>query len=155
MMLGSSCVLVVFIALCHQEPNANSKPEALDLSVKNPQKISGTIPPEGPRRTKALENGKRLFVEQGCWQCHNLDNDAMPPGRDFANIGPDLTWAADRLSRAQFIESIVAPNAVIAEPKEKYAVGKASKMPSYADQLRKEDLLDLVIFLSSQKRRNN
>jgi quinoprotein glucose dehydrogenase len=55
----------------------------------------------------ALE-GEQIFRSGQCTQCHLVNNVG-------GNVGPDLTHVASRLPRIELLESVVAPNARIAE----------------------------------------
>lgn len=52
--------------------------------------------------------GREWFVQKACVSCHRLD------GRG-GNVGPDLTALAGKRTRAEWLESIVDPNARISE----------------------------------------
>ena len=54
------------------------------------------------------EKGKRLFVSQGCIACHAIDPDAVQKG-------PYLGAAGAKFERPYLIESIIDPNAVVAQ----------------------------------------
>jgi putative heme-binding domain-containing protein len=54
------------------------------------------------------ENGKRLFVAQGCIACHAVDIKAVQKG-------PYLGSAGSKFTRDYLIESITDPNAVVAQ----------------------------------------
>lgn len=54
------------------------------------------------------ENGKRLFVSQGCMACHAVDIKALQKG-------PYLGSAGSKFTRDYLIESIIDPNAVVAQ----------------------------------------
>ncbi|MEP2777423.1 MAG: HEAT repeat domain-containing protein [Luteolibacter sp.] len=54
------------------------------------------------------ENGKRLFVSQGCIACHAVDIKAVQKG-------PYLGSAGAKFSRDYLIESVIDPNAVVAQ----------------------------------------
>ena len=56
---------------------------------------------------RSLENGKQLYRELGCIQCHRLADEG-------GGAGPDLTRLPAKLSPEQLIESIVEPSANIA-----------------------------------------
>jgi putative heme-binding domain-containing protein len=89
--------------------------------------VSLTIPPVDPKNPGQLGNmpwdklldtataakgdarlGAELFKRQSCAACH-----ATAPGQ--APIGPQLTDIGKRYNRRQLIESIIRPNAVIAQ----------------------------------------
>ena len=52
--------------------------------------------------------GEQIFRSGQCTQCHLVNNVG-------GNVGPDLTHVASRLPRTELLESVVAPNAKIAE----------------------------------------
>lgn len=55
-----------------------------------------------------FENGKKMYSAAACILCHQLGGE----GRVF---GPDLTSVANRFSRKDILESIVAPSKVVSE----------------------------------------
>ncbi|HEX5791022.1 MAG TPA: c-type cytochrome [Luteolibacter sp.] len=55
-----------------------------------------------------IEEGKRLFTAQGCIACHAVDPAAVQKG-------PDLGTAGSKFTRDYLIESILNPNAVVAQ----------------------------------------
>ncbi len=71
---------------------------------------------------------------------------------DEERIGPDLANVGDRLSIDELAESILNPNAVIAEPQERHKDGGLSKMPAMPD-LTSDELTKLILFLSLQTAR--
>ena len=74
-----------------------------------------------------------------CAACHDLEGSA-------AELGPKLNGIADRLSREKIIESIVKPNAEIAEGYE------ADMMPQdFGEQMRVSELDLIVDYLSKMK----
>jgi uncharacterized repeat protein (TIGR03806 family) len=61
----------------------------------------------GSDRETSVKNGRRVFREAGCMQCHRLFHEG-------GGIGPELTGIARRQPPAKVLESIVDPSAVIA-----------------------------------------
>ncbi len=55
-----------------------------------------------------IAEGKRLFTSQGCIACHAIDPAAVQKG-------PDLGTAGSKFTRDYLIESILDPNAVVAQ----------------------------------------
>ena len=55
-----------------------------------------------------VENGKRLYVSQGCIACHAIDPAAVQKG-------PYLGAAGAKFERPYLIESIIDPNGVVAQ----------------------------------------
>lgn len=56
------------------------------------------------------ESGEELYVTAGCNACHKLDAVGAVGG-----VGPSLNDAGSRLSLDELVQSIIEPNAVIAE----------------------------------------
>ena len=87
------------------------------------------------------ENGRRLFLQHKlatCNRCHVYEGEG-------GSIGPDLTDIASRLDRQSILESILDPNAVMAEG----WTAPVSAMPALAPFLTDEEIRDLVEFLAS------
>jgi len=84
-----------------------------------------------------LTSGEDIIGEYGCAACHDL----LGSGAD---IGPSLYGIGKRMDRAGVIESIIAPNAVIADGFE------ADVMPAdFGESLRGSELLVLADYLIS------
>ena len=75
-----------------------------------------------------------------CFRCHSLDGSGT-------GVGPDLSTVGGRLSEAQLLESILSPNAALAEG----WTAPASAMPALAAFLSDDELRDVVAFLSAQQ----
>jgi cytochrome c oxidase subunit 2 len=87
--------------------------------------------------TGGAENGKQIFMAQGCGGCH-----ALSAAGTNGTTGPDLDQALGGQDEASIRESIVDPDAQIAEGFE------AGLMPKdYGDKLSNQELNDLVAFL--------
>ena len=56
---------------------------------------------------RSTENGKKVYQELGCIQCHRIADEG-------GGAGPDLTRIATKLTPAQIVQSIVEPSATIA-----------------------------------------
>ena len=108
--------------------------------------------PKTRRLSKAAENGRAGFYRYACWRCHTLGDEELPGNPDLLNSGPDLLTVGDRLSKEALYQSVVAPNAAIAEPvKDHTQAGGSSKMPSFAEAMSAAEINDLVAFLSDLK----
>lgn len=83
------------------------------------------------------ERGKDVFAAQGCGNCHTL-----AAAGSTATIGPNLDDALQGQSTDEIRESIVNPNAEIAEG------FRSGVMPQdFGDKLSDQELNDLVAFL--------
>ena len=82
--------------------------------------------------------GFALLTAQGCRACHDVIGTAKL-------IGPPLTNVRERLSAAEIRQSIVDPNAVIAE-----GFQKDLMLANFADTLSDEQLDQLVAYLSGE-----
>lgn len=94
----------------------------------------------------AGESGEELFVTAGCNACHQFD-----PAGAVGGVGPSLNGVGGRLSVEALKESIVEPNAVIAEI---CPAGPcpANVMPqNFAARLTPQQIETLVNYLSEQK----
>jgi mono/diheme cytochrome c family protein len=94
--------------------------------------------------------GKQVFVDAGCFKCHAISDAGLPDAGAEKRPGPDLTGMGAHHPAEYFAESILAPNAVIVMGPDFTGTDGLSIMPSYADSLSVEQLLDVVTFLRSQ-----
>jgi len=89
----------------------------------------------GGQATPLLVSGEAIVDEYGCASCHDL-------GGSGADLGPPLYGIGKRMTRAQLIESIIDPNAEIAEGYD------ADFMPTdFGETLRGNELLVLTDYL--------
>jgi mono/diheme cytochrome c family protein len=100
--------------------------------------VEGTLPKQEAGNAAA---GKTVFAGNGCGGCHTFT-----PAGSKGTIGPDLDKVLQGKD-AEFIrESIVNPNAEIAQG------FQPNVMPqTYGQQLSSKQIADLVAFLQSQK----
>ena len=95
-----------------------------------------------------IQKGQDAFYSYGCWHCHQLGDEEAPGLPDWENTGPDLADVGSRLSVAAIAQSILEPNAVIAEPRHMHEVDGQSRMPSFANPQAQEDIACMVAFLA-------
>ena len=95
-----------------------------------------------------IQKGHDAFYTYGCWHCHPLGDEETPGMPDWENSGPDLADVGRRLSAEAISQSILEPNAVIAEPRERHTDNGQSRMPSFANPEAKEDIACMVAFLA-------
>jgi quinoprotein glucose dehydrogenase len=84
--------------------------------------------------------GKKIFFERQdvqCLRCHKMNGTG-------GEVGPDLTGVAKRLSREQLLESIVLPNARIADGYQNLTV-RMKDGKSYVGLLKKEDFENVYL----------
>lgn len=90
----------------------------------------------------ADRDGPTLFTTFACNTCHTLDGSPL--------VGPSLQGVSTRLSRAEIYESIMDPDAVIAEG---FPPGVMSAMVSglgFRDKVSAKELQTLVAYLAEQ-----
>lgn len=98
---------------------------------------AGTQPTTTAAAGGGAENGKQIFIGQGCGGCH-----ALSAAGTSGTTGPDLDEALKGQGEAFIRESIVDPDAQISKGFE------AGLMPKdYGDKLSDQELSDLVAFL--------
>jgi len=110
-----------------------------------PTKVVGTLPTSTTGTEETVSGGdaaagKTVFTSQGCGSCHT-DQAAGTNG----TVGPNLTTALKGKTPAFVQQSIVDPNAEVAEGYQPNIMP-----PNYDQQLSKKQLADLVAFLSPQ-----
>jgi len=90
--------------------------------------------------------GEELFIAAACNSCHQHDGLGSVGG-----VGPNLTDVGNRLAQDEIVQSIVEPNAVIAE---NCPAGPcpAGVMPqNLAERLTPEQIEALAMFLAESK----
>jgi len=116
---------------------------------------AGPVVPEGSELA-----GKTLFVDKGCYQCHNAGEIRMPAG-EFTDLlvielgtRDHAAWTRDDYARA-----IMNPDHTISPDYRKVMTilgerlkAESSPMPAYADLLTVSDLIHLSTFLETLKR---
>jgi cytochrome c553 len=88
--------------------------------------------------------GRELFFKNeiiGCTRCHKV-------GDVGGDVGPDLSDLAKRTDRAYILESLIDPNAKIAES---YTQSTISPMPPMQLLISDDEIRDLVAYLSTLK----
>ncbi|MGB1258827.1 MAG: DUF7133 domain-containing protein [Akkermansiaceae bacterium] len=86
--------------------------------------------------------GASLFASHGsaqCMRCHTTEKN-----HDVAMAGPNLAGVAKRGDRKFLLESLIAPNAKVAK-----GFGKVSSMPPVGSLLNKQEIRDIVAYLST------
>jgi ubiquinol-cytochrome c reductase cytochrome b subunit len=121
-MFGVICVFIFIISLLIVGLKAPWSPH-FDAKPLPLSAIKQTHP------DSTVIQGVHLFYNKGCEYCHKINN--------YGGLaGPDLTEVGNRLSARELTIRIV---------------NGSTNMPSYGGLLSKEDLNNLVVFLSSQK----
>jgi cytochrome c oxidase subunit 2 len=109
-------------------------------TTPTPETVIGTIQTETTVAKGDATAGKQVFDAQGCGSCHTFE-----PAGSTGNVGPNLTEALKGKDAAFIHQSIVDPNAVIAQG------FSPNIMPqTYGSQLSAKQLADLVAFLQTQ-----
>jgi cytochrome c2 len=99
---------------------------------------AATPPSAATTPIMAAKDAENIIKQSGCIACHSILDSESP-------IGPDLRNVGTRLSATEIRQSIVDPNAVIAE-------GYFPMMPAnFAEQLKSKELDMIVQFLAEQK----
>jgi mono/diheme cytochrome c family protein len=115
---------------------------AAETVSPTPETVIGTVPQEATPTVNPSEGdaaaGKQIFTSSGCAGCHTYG-----PAGSSATIGPDLDTALQGKDPNFVLESIVNPNAEIAQG------FQAGVMPSnFGESLSDKQLSDLVAFLT-------
>ncbi len=134
-------------------PPADMSPTELKALIAFLQSLSGEVTVEitaqdvqaadarkqqAPSSTASTHPGAALLTAQACVACHDVIGTARL-------VGPPLTNVRDRLSAAEIRQSIVDPNAVIAE-----GFQAGLMLQNFADTLTSEELDQIVGYLSGE-----
>jgi putative heme-binding domain-containing protein len=98
--------------------------KVLEAQAKNAKDGVGALPFDAARaailkEAGDVELGQKLFVRQGCVSCHTISPEEAPRG-------PMLRDITKRYDKAALVESILKPNAVIAQGFESFIFGMSS-----------------------------
>ena len=99
----------------------------------------------------AVERGHNAFYTYGCWHCHAIGDEEAPGMRNELAMGPDMADVGSRLGPEEILQSILDPNAVIAEPRDQHTAEGISLMPAFDDPQAMDDIRDIVLFLQQCK----
>jgi cytochrome c oxidase subunit 2 len=83
------------------------------------------------------DRGAAVFAEQGCGSCHTF-----APANARGGIGPDLALSLNGKSRDYVLESIVAPDRVVA-----FGWSPGTMPQDFAQRIAPKDLGPLVTYL--------
>lgn len=92
------------------------------------------------------ETGEELFVSAGCTGCHQFD-----PAGATGGVGPSLTHVGARLSVDEIHQSIIDPNAVIAEECPAGPCPPGVMPQNYSERLTETQIETLATYLSEQQ----
>ncbi|MDQ8184198.1 PVC-type heme-binding CxxCH protein [Pelagicoccus sp. SDUM812002] len=131
----------------------NSSPELLaalkNMLVRHPISAEGAIKSEFDVAAGDVEEGRIIALQHpfvSCRICHKLSSD---DGYRGADMGPPLEGIATRKSSDYILESLLKPNASIAEGYEHFK--GASPMPALSTVLSDKEISDLMAYLLTLK----
>jgi mono/diheme cytochrome c family protein len=93
--------------------------------------------------------GRAAFERFECFSCHEVRGSTFPAPTKKDALGPELADAAGHHSPGFIAESIMNPSVWIDRGKGYAGPDGVSKMPSFADSMTVQELVDLVAFLRS------
>ncbi|MCI0821048.1 MAG: c-type cytochrome [Chloroflexi bacterium] len=139
--------LAVLAAACGAETPTPECLEAQDGSLVPAGCAVEGQPTATPTPTPGETTGptaQQLFVGT-CGSCHAID------GLSTGAVGPDLTQIGDRADAAYIRESILDPNAVMAEACPSGACPSGVMPPNFNEVLSETEIDALVAFLAAQR----
>lgn len=95
--------------------------------------------------------GRAAFQKFECFACHEVRGERFPTPTKKDALGPELASMASHHSPAFLAESIVNPGAWIDRGMDYTGPDGSSKMPSFADSMTVQELIDLVAYLRGLK----
>lgn len=94
--------------------------------------------------------GRKVFASMECFACHEVKGENFPrDSKTPRDSGPELSGMGGHHPAEYFAESIVNPNRVIVQGPGYTGPDGLSKMPSYADTMTLQQLVDVVAYLKS------
>ena len=96
------------------------------------------LPKPTPAHAGTADRGAQVFIEQGCGSCHTF-----APANARGGVGPDLALSLNGRTRGYILQSIVAPNAEVAQG------WNPNIMPAdFGKRIAAKDLVPLADYLS-------
>jgi mono/diheme cytochrome c family protein len=100
--------------------------------------------------TGSVPEGRQVFRTMECFACHAVRGEDFPRAvRTRESAGPELTSMGAHHPPEYFAESIVNPNRVIVLGPGYTGPDGLSTMPSYAESMTLQQLVDVVAYLRS------
>jgi disulfide bond formation protein DsbB len=110
----------------------------VEITAQDVQAAAEASKQQAPASSASSHPGAVLLTTQACVGCHDLTGTAR-------RVGPPLTNVGERLSAAEIRQSIVDPNAVIAE-----GFQPGLMLADFGEKLTPEELDQLVSYLSGE-----
>jgi mono/diheme cytochrome c family protein len=124
--------------------SAQQPPRGATATHGDPKAWKFTLPPGGdPTR------GRAAFEKFECFSCHDVRGSKFPAPTKTDALGPELADMAGHHSPGFIAESIMNPSVWIDKGRGYAGPDGSSKMPSFADSMTVQELVDLVAFLRS------
>ena len=149
---ASFVALIALVAACGADEPTPDCLEAQDGSlvpasceVEGQPTATPTWTPAPVDTAAPLGPGAELFLTSGCAGCHTIE------GLSAGQLGPDLTKIGGRADADYIRQSIVDPNAVIAEECPGGPCEPNVMFDTFAESLSPEELDALVAFLGAQR----
>ncbi|MDX1429852.1 MAG: cytochrome c [Rhodothermales bacterium] len=116
---------------------------ATDLGYVTVEQAPGSSAPAAAAPGAGLD-GPGVFATYGCAACHNIETADR-------GVGPSLYDTGSRMSKAEIYESIVDPDAVVAEGYPAGVMGATLTASGFFQKVSTEELKALVDYLADQK----
>lgn len=137
---ASTGLLAWSLAVAQQTPRRDTA--TASASHRDPKGWKFTLPSTGDRA-----RGRAAFEKFECFACHEVRGEKFPGPTKRETLGPELASMARHHSPSFLAESIINPGAWIDAGKGYAKLDGSSKMPSFADSMTVQELIDLVAFL--------
>ncbi len=141
-------ILLVFSAGLACKPPAQTNLADVEEQVAKSNDVCFFLP------TGDAAAGREAFLALGCNSCHAVD----APGFPFPVASPQVPVRLGpnqaKLTRAELVESIVAPSHQIPAGMENVSIGQLSRMGDYSHCMTVRQLVDLVAFIQTLDKQN-